>query len=205
MFLEKFSSKIFLRRLALLTLKIVGSSPRRLLLGFMLIGWFLSMWISNTAAAAMTIPIAIAVIDELKKTEEDAQKGIENASFEEADKNGIEEVQETDFDQIEVKPKQSKKRSAKAENIGKAILLAIPYACSVGGTSTLTGTAPNLVLNEYWAEQYPDSPISLSYTEWMGFGIVNSICILIVMILYLNVFFIGIRCDSNKEEEKAVR
>ena len=32
---------------------------------FMLIGWLLSMWISNTATASMLIPIAVAVAKEL--------------------------------------------------------------------------------------------------------------------------------------------
>ena len=102
-----------------MTLKIVGSSPRRLLLGFMLIGWFLSMWISNTAASAMTIPIAIAVIDELRKTENEAQ-GVENAAYEE---EGEKEIEETDFDEIEVKARIKPKARSKVDNIEKAILL----------------------------------------------------------------------------------
>jgi sodium-dependent dicarboxylate transporter 2/3/5 len=40
---------------------LVGTSPNRLVLGFMLATAFLSMWISNTATAAMMLPIAIAV------------------------------------------------------------------------------------------------------------------------------------------------
>lgn len=102
-----------------MTLKIVGSSPRRLLLGFMLIGWFLSMWISNTAATAMTIPIAIAVIDELKKTESDAQ-GMENEAYDEEDGK---EIEETDFDEIEIKARVKPKSGSKVDNIEKAILL----------------------------------------------------------------------------------
>ncbi len=39
----------------------MGTSPNRLVLGFMLATAFLSMWISNTATAAMMLPIAIAV------------------------------------------------------------------------------------------------------------------------------------------------
>ena len=68
------------RRIALGTLKIIGSSPRRLMFGFMFISWFLSMWIANTAAAAMMIPIVLAVLEELERNEEDT--GVENPSFE---------------------------------------------------------------------------------------------------------------------------
>jgi len=49
------------RRLALQTINLVGSSPVRLLLGFMLATAFLSMWISNTATVMMMVPIAAAV------------------------------------------------------------------------------------------------------------------------------------------------
>ena len=38
----------------------------RLMLGFMLPTWFLSMWISNTATTAMMIPVAEAVLTQLK-------------------------------------------------------------------------------------------------------------------------------------------
>lgn len=65
-----------LRRIALGTLKTIGSSPRRLMLGFILISWFLSMWIANTAAAAMMIPIVTAVLEELKKNKQES--GIDN-------------------------------------------------------------------------------------------------------------------------------
>ncbi|KAL5477135.1 hypothetical protein EMCRGX_G023882 [Ephydatia muelleri] len=54
------------RRIALRLLLLVGSRPRWLLLGFMLSSAFLSMWISNTATAAMMLSIAHAVLQELK-------------------------------------------------------------------------------------------------------------------------------------------
>ncbi|NMA09520.1 MAG: SLC13/DASS family transporter [Methanomicrobiales archaeon] len=50
------------RRIALHIIRIVGTSPRRLVLGFMVATAFLSMWISNTATAMMMIPIAVAII-----------------------------------------------------------------------------------------------------------------------------------------------
>ena len=50
------------RRIALLTIALVGSNPSRIILGFMLSTAFLSMWISNTATAMMMLPIGLAVI-----------------------------------------------------------------------------------------------------------------------------------------------
>jgi outer membrane biosynthesis protein TonB len=43
----------------------------RLMLGFMLPTWFLSMWISNTATTAMMIPIMEAVLEQLRTAGED--------------------------------------------------------------------------------------------------------------------------------------
>lgn len=49
------------KRIALGIISIVGTSPNRLILGFMLATAFLSMWISNTATVAMMLPIGLAV------------------------------------------------------------------------------------------------------------------------------------------------
>jgi solute carrier family 13 (sodium-dependent dicarboxylate transporter), member 2/3/5 len=49
------------RRIALGIVGVGGLGARRLILGFMSATAFLSMWISNTATAAMMIPIAIAL------------------------------------------------------------------------------------------------------------------------------------------------
>ncbi|PHS73020.1 MAG: sodium:dicarboxylate symporter [Cycloclasticus sp.] len=52
------------RRLALTMVHWFGSdSPKRLVLGFMVAAATLSMWISNTAATLMLLPVALAVID----------------------------------------------------------------------------------------------------------------------------------------------
>ncbi|MDG5761394.1 SLC13 family permease [Natronococcus sp. A-GB1] len=50
------------RRIALRTIKLVGTTPSRLILGFMLATAFLSMWVSNSATVMMMVPIALAVI-----------------------------------------------------------------------------------------------------------------------------------------------
>ena len=49
------------KRIALKIISIVGTNPRRIILGFMLATAFLSMWISNTATAMMMLPIALAI------------------------------------------------------------------------------------------------------------------------------------------------
>lgn len=53
-------------RIALLILSWTGTSPPRLVLGFMLATGFLSMWISNTATTVMMLPMAISVLNLLQ-------------------------------------------------------------------------------------------------------------------------------------------
>jgi len=50
------------RRIALNLVKLTGTSPNRVILGFMLATAFLSMWISNTATTVVMLPIALSVI-----------------------------------------------------------------------------------------------------------------------------------------------
>ena len=56
------------RRIALKIILLIGASPRRIVLGFMVATAFLSMWISNTATTMMMVPIALAVIIKLKES-----------------------------------------------------------------------------------------------------------------------------------------
>ncbi len=50
------------RRIALNLVKFTGTTPNKVILGFMLATAFLSMWISNTATTVVMLPIALSVI-----------------------------------------------------------------------------------------------------------------------------------------------
>lgn len=61
------------RRIAFVIVAKVGTEPRRLVLGFMAASAFLSMWISNTAAVVMMLPVVMSVtaaVDEAGQPEE---------------------------------------------------------------------------------------------------------------------------------------
>ncbi|MEJ2554254.1 MAG: DASS family sodium-coupled anion symporter [Gammaproteobacteria bacterium] len=60
------------KRIALRTVSLVGVSPKRIVLGFMLATAFLSFWISNTAAAMMMVTIGIALLHQLSEAEDAA-------------------------------------------------------------------------------------------------------------------------------------
>ncbi len=73
------------RRIALYTIKMVGTSPVKMTLGFMIATGFISMWVSNTATAMMMVPIGLAVIAQVtgisSKQLLDGSVGIKEQNF----------------------------------------------------------------------------------------------------------------------------
>ncbi|MEP2239660.1 MAG: SLC13 family permease [Maribacter sp.] len=65
------------KRIALTIINLIGTNVINIILGFMLATAFLSMWISNTAAAVIILPIAMAIVYQLNdnpETEENENK-----------------------------------------------------------------------------------------------------------------------------------
>lgn len=112
------------RRMALHILLRMGTSPRRLIAGFMLASALLSMWISNTATAIMMLPIGTSILTML-----DEQRRSDPATG-------------------------SVCTPAEMDAFGTALVLGIAYACSIGGIGTLIGTPPNLVLAAFLQSRY---------------------------------------------------
>jgi sodium-dependent dicarboxylate transporter 2/3/5 len=111
------------RRLALLTLLAVGTSPARLVGGFMLATGLVSMWISNTATTVMMLPIGLSVVHLLS----DRLSGPGDAD--------------------------SATARTDAANFAMSLLLGIAYAASLGGFATLVGTPPNVFFKGFMQEQ----------------------------------------------------
>uniref|UniRef100_UPI0035945EC1 SLC13 family permease n=1 Tax=Pricia sp. TaxID=2268138 RepID=UPI0035945EC1 len=66
------------KRIALNIIKITGTTPNKVVLGFMIATASLSMWISNTATAVVMLPIAMSVIGLLVNDEDGFTKGDKN-------------------------------------------------------------------------------------------------------------------------------
>jgi len=130
-------------RIALHTIRLVGFTPNRIVLGFMLATAFLSMWISNTAATMMMVTIALAVLHEI------ARDGVESHC---------------------------------GSQFGTALMLGICYAASIGGIATLIGTPPNAIFAGVVEKTYG---ISISFVDWMKFGLPLSLVMLGITWVYL--------------------
>lgn len=63
------------KRIALNIVRLTGTSPNKVILGFMLATAFLSMWISNTATTVVMLPIALSVISLLINDEDGFTQG----------------------------------------------------------------------------------------------------------------------------------
>lgn len=66
------------KRIALNIVKLTGTSPDKVILGFMLATAFLSMWISNTATTVVMLPIALSVISLLINDDDGFTKNDKN-------------------------------------------------------------------------------------------------------------------------------
>ncbi len=62
------------RRIALNIINFIGTQPRNIIFGFIVSSAFMSMWVSNTAATMMMLPIGLSVIQLLKTRETDPEQ-----------------------------------------------------------------------------------------------------------------------------------
>ncbi|HUG91259.1 MAG TPA: SLC13 family permease [Planctomycetaceae bacterium] len=131
------------RRMALHIVRLVGAGPRRIVLGFMLATGFLSMWISNTAATLLMLPIALALVTALGELPA-AQPGPPADAGEEP------AAQRAGFDRL-----------------GLALLLGIAYSSSIGGFTTLVGTPTNVAFQRIWRLEFPEAP-EFSVGVWLA-------------------------------------
>ena len=59
------------------------------------------------------------------------------------------------------------------------VMIAIAYACSVGGIATLVGTPPNLSFSRIFAITFPEAP-PISFGQWLVLGLPISVVMLVV-------------------------
>ncbi|XP_045172508.2 solute carrier family 13 member 2-like isoform X2 [Mercenaria mercenaria] len=200
------------KRIALKLLLIIGTEPTRLMIGMMLPSWFLSMWTSNIATTAMMCPIADALLKELQRGEAGAiEEGCEEEQLQnhnlkqldpcETDLDTEVVVDSTRHEEVYTSPQRTRLKPSKEHiQLAKAMTISIAYAANIGGTTTITGCASNIILkglaDEIFQERGLTSPIS--FGTWLVLGFPVSLLIFITLFLWLTLYFRG--CSSFKKK-----
>ncbi|KAK3586250.1 hypothetical protein CHS0354_000133 [Potamilus streckersoni] len=180
------------------------------MLGFMMATGGISMWISNTASAAMMIPIAQAVLVQLVKirrrdkslrTQESQESDLEmignkkEHDDQENEKSALQDVDKDvsdrfNFDELDLESKK----------LCKMTCLCVCYAASCGGIATLTGSGTNLVMKGH-IDRISDGQSGLTFSSWFVFGFPVALASLLSAWLILQVSFLGFRQTFSCKKE----
>lgn len=147
---------------------------------------FLGIWIINTAATAMILPIADVVVEYLFKD-----------SNEETDKEEVElQMLKIDKDvdgqvdgELKANYKEDCHNREKMDYIKRLLYICVAYSATIGGTTTLTSNGPNLVLRFVLDEFYQGLP-PVDYANWLLFCLPStlisiSLCWICICLFYL--------------------
>lgn len=154
------------QRIALHIVRILGTSLKKVILGFMVSTAFLSMWISNTASTLLMTPIAVALIVSLQhahsgRRDEDGENAPSPLPEESAGVRGTID------------------RNGPLGPFGIALMLGIAWSASIGGMTTLVGTPTNVQFVSIWESQFADGP-QMSAGGWLAaFGPIGIVMILV--------------------------
>ena len=168
-------------RIALGIVLLVGTSPRRLVAGFMIASGFMSMWVSNTATAVMMLPVGLSVLHLVSKLtgKDNELKQIDANQMDEISRQGTQGgfASAVIHKGKDVVSQIKDKTAAYTSNFGIALMLGIAYAASIGSLGTIIGTPPNALLVAHMKNEFG---IEIGFGEWMLMGVPLSIIMLII-------------------------
>lgn len=182
------------RRIALLTLRKVGTHPRRIILGMMIATAFLSMWVSNTATTLMMLPIALSV---LTLVIENSQTGA-----------ALSESEESEAAEQELKDRLTGSETISdivedpgVRLFGVALLLSVAWSASIGGLGTLLGSPPNAIVVGYISSELGQD---IGFAQWMMLGLPLAATFLVIAWLLITRVLYRFNLDSIPGGEELI-
>uniref|UniRef100_A0A8C3JC23 Solute carrier family 13 member 1 n=1 Tax=Calidris pygmaea TaxID=425635 RepID=A0A8C3JC23_9CHAR len=186
----------FHKRVALRMVMLVGVNPAWLTLGFMVSCAFLSMWLSNTSAAAMVMPIVEAVAQQIIRAETEADalemscsNGSTNPALE-LDEKRREEKRREEKRREEKRREEKRREEDKYSGVFKVMCLCVAYSATIGGLTTITGTSTNLIFAEHFNTRYPGCQC-INFGSWFILSIPITVIILVLSWVWLQWLFLG--------------
>ncbi|CAL1267387.1 unnamed protein product [Larinioides sclopetarius] len=104
----------------------------------------------------------------------------------------------------EEKPSSKKDQGSICSTLKVACLLCVCYGANIGGTGTLTGTGPNMVLKGMMEELHPEST-DITFATWMMYNVPGML--LCVFIAWFYLWLVYVRCsniDHNIESKEKI-
>ncbi|XP_056910234.1 solute carrier family 13 member 2-like [Takifugu flavidus] len=204
------------KRIALRVLLFTGVRPSLLLMGVMIVTAFLSMWISNSAATAMMLPITNAILEQLKDIEMQIEEERQNTPVDDLsfkpEANIQQESSEKEAARLEDRAAvadehiwnsasqlESRRKTVaeKYTRLTKGLGLSVCYSACIGGTATLTGTTPNIILQGQIEKLFPKNGGVINFASWFGFAFPNMVIMLVLTWFWLHFMFLGFNLKQS--------
>ncbi|CAG9834392.1 unnamed protein product [Diabrotica balteata] len=159
-------------RIALYVIKFVGCSIKRLHIGLCVVTAFISMWIANTAATALMLPIVEGSLVAMQE-------------------QGLLQMWNREKDAKIVNKDGEEEEDLSPTDITMCYYISIAYLATIGGTGCIIGSGSHLAYKGIYETRFPDGP-GVEFAKWMMFNIPIMTINGILTITWMQFWFFGL-------------